>query len=933
MAKFMAAVANRKNGGESAAMQALLEECACLRQRVKELGDEQGSGSEKTVNTEADSDDLLEVVTLRKELNKAQNDKAAMELNFMNQLSAIARESAEKVGLIQKQLEQSQNRFSARASPSSRQQNEGEVEQLKEDLKAADKELQVTRKDVDDLYKKVDRLENQKSAVVDQLTELQLQVDNGSKVISSLNEAMEETEKHFQNKIDKLEAELSRKNILLTKQNEDLEKTNAEVDRVVEQKTMLLDEITDLRMQLDRNDDATQAMQKKLDELNSVQSGQEESSRIGFLKQAAMKAEEKSEEVQAKMASFENEMRSVTKSYKETICRLEEAAALKETEYDNAKKMLSDKDLLIKKLEDQKGEFDNARKGLELKLEENERNIADLQQQLVAQGIEYASQQKEHILSVANEGESAKDQLAGLERQVKSLEKKLAFETETNGRLKAQLLEAKKHRPSPISTTSKRETTSLSTTSKRDSPTLSTTSKRDPPPPFESYKPSFPPNTSIFRNRSESPATSPAYSTVSDPPSNRSVKALAACFETNKNVRKSDHRILAEGPIFSFPEPEAEVPEAEVPEGPDVDDLRRQINDLESQLDEAKSHNAFLQEKLNKQCEQVAELHADIALLNATRASIKDSSRKAVDQVRLENQATIGRLEMDLVTARKQLEVESKMVEKLQKEVHEMTSERLAYEECTMDAFEKQKLKGQKSHQSELNNLRNDLTNAQMRLASMEREHEKHVKELEDTIEEVNEECDKELEEKAGEVDMFKHMYEQQLDMVTNLEKERSQLYSQMKISSNSRRDEIDELQADLMDKSAALASLQRELQTIQMQVEHQTDNTKELEYLRERVRDLEKLREPKGTAKHLKVFEIEKLEEENRKLKEQVRSITVERRGLQERLKAVVEEHNAVRTQPQVLRERNEKLKHELARLSRKLEKFESGGAIRIAI
>lgn len=913
MAKFMGVIANRTIGGDSAAVQALMEECAFLRQRVKELDDDQGSGSEKTVNTEADSDDQLEVVALRKELNKVENEKATMELDFMNQLSQIARENADKVEALQKQLEQSKNHLTAGESPIPQHQKTDEVEQLKDDLKAADKELQVTRKDVDDLYKKVDRLENQKAALVVQLTELQLQVDNGSKVISSLNDAMGESDKHFQNKIEKLEGELSQKNALIAKQNDDLEKMSEKVTRIGGQKTMLLEEITDLRMQLDRNDDATKAMKKKLDELNSVQNGQEESSRIGFLKQAAMNAEEKSEEIQAQMSSLENEMRSVTKSYKDDICRLEEAVALKETECERLQKILRDKDLEIKKLKDHKSESENVQKGLELKLEENVRSIADLKQQLVTQGLQRVSQEKELIASYATEGENTKDQLAELKRQFKSLEKKLAFETDTNTKLKAQLFEAKKHRPHPVSTTS----------------------RRDPAPPLESNKPTISPASLLYRNRSESlsscdghPGLSPTYSTVSGPPSNRSVKALAACFETNKIGKKPDSPVLAQVSVFPFPEPEAEVPE-----GPDIEGFRRQINDLESQLDEAKSHNDFLQEKLHKQCEQVAELHAEIALLNATRASIQESSRKEVEQARLEKKATIDRLEQDLVTVRKQLEVESKLVEKLQNEVREMTSERLAYEECTMDAFEKQKVKGQKNHQSELNSLRNDLTNAQMKLASMEKEHQKQVKELEETIEDINVECDKELEEKSGEVDMFKHMYEQQLDMVTKLEKERSQLCEQMKIISNSRREEIDEMQADLMDKSAAVKNLQRALQTVEMQVEHQTNNTKELEYLRERVSELEKERVPKGTAKHLKAFEMEKLEEENRKLKDQVRSITVERRGLQEKLKAVIDDHNALRTQPQVLRERNEKLKKELARLSKKLSSFESGGTSRIAI
>jgi hypothetical protein len=77
MAKFLGAVAYRNHGSEAAAVQALMEECAFLRQRVKELGDDQGSGSEKTVGTSVDSDDQTDVLTLRKELNKVENEKAA----------------------------------------------------------------------------------------------------------------------------------------------------------------------------------------------------------------------------------------------------------------------------------------------------------------------------------------------------------------------------------------------------------------------------------------------------------------------------------------------------------------------------------------------------------------------------------------------------------------------------------------------------------------------------------------------------------------------------------------------------------------------------------------------------------------------------------------------------------------------------------------
>lgn len=909
----------------------LQEECAALRQRVRELEDDQGSaGSGKTVDTETDSCAVLdphEVTNLRKELNKVENDRAAMELDFMNQLSKMARDHAEMVERLQKQLEhkhQSEKELDSDSSSSSssslnpRRTESVQVKQLMDDLKAADKELQVNRKDVDELYKKVDKLEGQKATLSQRITDLQLEVDNSSKVISSLNEAMVENDKHWQSRIDKFQTEIKQKAAVITKQSEEMKEMQEKVVRVEGQKTMLLEEITDLRMQLDRNDDAKKAMKKKLDELKLASSGEEESSKIGVFKQAAMDAEDKAEEMKSKLESLENEMRSVNKSYKVDISRLEEAAALKESECEQAHKMIRLKDIEIKNLTEQKTSIENTVKELKLKLEGNTpkgggREIAS------PTSSKRFSYQKHSLQSpvddsIGNEG--LMDKLNALERQMKTLEKKLAFEKETNMKLKGQLSDVRNQRPPPIVTSN----------------------RRVPAPPFGPPTPPTPaltPQSSYLRARSQSPSfrkddvqKSPAVPPVTDSPSStRSVKALAACFEPNKNATENTSPILVYAPTpIVYAEPE-------IPDRVDIDDFQRQVNDLESQLDDAKSQNEFLQKKLRTQCEQIGELHAEVAALSAMQTTIHASSQKEFDQERSEHKAKIAKLESDLVEARKLLDAESKMVEKLQSEIGAMTSERLAYEECTMDAFEKQVVKGQKSHQSELNSLKVELTKAQMKIAALEKEHEKQVKELEATIEELNVDCDKELEEKAGEVDMFKHKYEQQLDMVTKLEKEREQLCEQMKTISNSRREEIDELQSDLMDKSTAVTTLKRALQAIQMQVEHQTDNTKELEFLREKVQELESQRVPTGTALHMQGFEVEKLQEDNRKLKDQVRNITIERRSIQDKLNAVVEEYNAIRSQPQVFRERNDKLRRELARLTKKLEKIEGGGVSRIAI
>ena len=437
---------------------------------------------------------------------------------------------------------------------------------------------------------------------------------------------------------------------------------------------------------------------------------------------------------------------------------------------------------------------------------------------------------------------------------------------------------------------------------------------RTPPrPPMPSYIKRVPESQS---NLNTIAPNSPASASAPGSPAKRNVRALAARFESSKTTKKTD----------AAPSSSVE------PVGPDFENIQRQVTDLEMQLDDAKDQNEVLHQKLQEQCEQIGELHAEVATFTATRSAIQSSSRREFEKESQEAQAKIQQLESDLVEARKQLEIESNMVEKLQTEIGQMTSERLAYEECTMDAYEKRSVKSQKTYQGELNNLKVELTKAQMKLASIEKENEKQVKELELTILDLNTECDKELEEQHGEADMFKHKYEEQVDMVEKLEREREQLCDQMKSISCGRRDELDELQADVMQRTTEVASLKRALQAIQMEVEHNTDNKEEIDYLRDKVHELESQRGPTGTEKHKLTYQVEKLQSDNQKLKDQVRNITMERRGLQEKMHAALSDKTKDRSTPQVLRERNEKLRREVARLARKLEHVD-GGVQRIAI
>lgn len=248
-----------------------------------------------------------------------------------------------------------------------------------------------------------------------------------------------------------------------------------------------------------------------------------------------------------------------------------------------------------------------------------------------------------------------------------------------------------------------------------------------------------------------------------------------------------------------------------------------------------------------------------------------------------------------------------------------------------MQAYEKRAVTSQKTYQGEANNLRVELTSAQMKIAQLEKDHANQVKELEEAIEELNLECDKELETKQSELDMIKYKLDEQVDIATNLQREREQLCVQMNGASSKRRNELEEVQSELMERTAETQALQRAVQSLEMQVEHHTDSSRELEQLHARVRELESQKAPTGTAKHKQEFELERLEEQNRKLKDQVRNVTFERRSLQEKLNKVVAGQNEERT-TNVLRERNEKLRREVERLNRKLQRKE-GSISRIAI
>mmetsp|Transcript_5975 Transcript_5975/g.9976 ORF Transcript_5975/g.9976 Transcript_5975/m.9976 type:complete len:951 (-) Transcript_5975:110-2962(-) len=920
------------------AMQVLMEECATLKKRVKELEEKNDGtdGSGKTIDMDFDATEHVEIAKLRKDLNQGENERATMELDFMNQLSQIARDGAQQVEEVQKKLTTTekelalqQNKSSSSRDAAAPDDGRDEVQQLRDDLASADSELKVNRRDVEDMHKKVTKLEVQKSALIDEVTSVRMEVDNESKTIVSLNSAMEENDKHFASRIEKLEQEVAQRNTIISKKDDEVSAMNSRVVKFEGQKSMLLEEITDLRMQLDRNDESKKALKKKVAELEQAISGEEESARMGSLKQAASESEEKVEELQEKVNDLEQEVRSVTKSYKADVLRLEDAVNKREMESEQVRKQATKTEEEIKELVDENAALVLESQDLKLQREEAKRATVKVEQEvssLNSQRISYEKRSTHCIMEHLADADDAMDKVSSLEIQVKTLEVTVAQEKTKNLKLKTEMDDIKAR---PV------------------------TAKKSFPPPVAPPSPS----RSYNQNRSESPSwasnnrpTSPSWTTKKRPSpvvgSNKvlqsssvpnspsrgpgSVRALAACFESNPALLETDTDPVPPVEMTSPSNYNRAINDS-FARGPDMESLQNQVAHLENELEAATSLNELLQQKLQKQCEQVGELQAEVATMTATRAAIQALSRKDYDVESQKAKTIIEKLESELAAARKQLEAETAQIKGLKDEIRSMTSERLAYEECTMEAYEKRAVTGQKTHQSELNNLKVELTKSQMKIADLRKEHTHQVKDFEQTIEDLNMECDKEIEEKQGELDMIKFKLDEQQDNADQLQHEREQLCVQMNTMSNNRRGDLEEIQSDLMERTTENMSLKRALQSLQMQVEHQTDNSRELEVLRVEVKKLEARAGPTGTALHKQGFEVEKLAGENKKLRDQVRNITTERRGLQERLNAVVTEQNTNRS-VHIMRDRNEKLKREVERLTQKLAKAE-GGVNRFAI
>lgn len=901
----------------------LLEEIAALRKRVTELEDDGSCCDRSTVVSTVDERNELEaeVVGLRKEISKVEHEKADMELQFMNLMASQEREHQAALDLINaKLIEAKEENLKMRdvwASGDKGEQfkehlddlqgkHELELQQLQDDLAAADREIEINRQDMDDMREQMVELENMKMTLLDEVTSLRVQLNEEAKAANDLQAQLHDVEDQAAKKIAKLEQVISERDAAIEKLQTELGEMNDEVIGLEDQKAMLLDEITGLRMQVEREQEAHANWKAKVNSSNnSVSSSNSQPSaessnlEVTVLRDRVKELEGQAAMLQAKIRDLQSGSgNSGNNNNKSNMVDLLQES-LKE-EQDRRVQVMSE-------LEEMKD-----------KLKEKESEIATLNQQRVT----YEKRTTQNIMDQVAEADYHKAQTKKLSEELQKLRAEIGDpkgQSVKNGSGSKPFLP----RPSPMSYSQS------SSPACPESPPPSATSASG-----ISWKPRVLRSTSTPVESVSSPRT-PVRSVVES--FERRISMGTGSGSLSSSVHGTSSTTGPHASLRSPPTMPQDLPSLSLEDQLDV--LRQ---DLENERQKVRQ----LQERLNQETEVSAELRAEMASLSANEVSISEYARRESEKDRLNDKEQISRLTSQVEALERELDSALTQVEELKKEIQEQEAKHQelknqsaavatvgggksnGVDDAKIKEIEK---RAAKKYDAEVNNLKVELTKVLMIKADMELEYTNKVKELEDSFEAMQGEIQEELAENKKQVDELRRSLNEKDDEIARLQREREQLCTSMNSMSSSKRGEMEEMQTELLDMNAKTAAQTREIQALKMKIEELEYRREDADMLRRKVLELEtQVKNSRNTRAQISDAELEKLQQENSKLRESLRTVTLERRSLQEKLSTATSDKDS--RSMQVLRERNTALKQEVEKLTKRLKRVE-GSITRVAI
>jgi len=362
-------------------------------------------------------------------------------------------------------------------------------------------------------------------------------------------------------------------------------------------------------------------------------------------------------------------------------------------------------------------------------------------------------------------------------------------------------------------------------------------------------------------------------------------------------------------------------------------------------------------EKLKRQYMLVTELRAEISVLTSLKAERKQTlsnetedenqsllsrlaekyDEAAVLETKLKNKSDIMdelRAEIDVWKALKNENAEgeasqaSLLSSQLEQMTNEMNAERRLVEdlraeivriegEKTVNGMDRNELDGQ------ITSLRVALTTAQIANVENETSHAKQLRNYEQSIERMETEIDEDLTKKDNEIEELKIALFDNEGKITNLQKESRQLCESMNKMSSSRKEDMDELQAELINKTRESSKMSREIQSLEMKLGGETKETcTEAEYYKKKVRELEADKNRRSSHIFMNKSALKEIQGENMKLRESLKRNNAERHMLREKLVSAKNADKADRTPPhsvQRLKQKNVLLRKEVGRLQQR--------------
>ena len=324
---------------------------------------------------------------------------------------------------------------------------------------------------------------------------------------------------------------------------------------------------------------------------------------------------------------------------------------------------------------------------------------------------------------------------------------------------------------------------------------------------------------------------------------------------------------------------------------------------LMAEVNRTTEKKILLEDEAQQQHEQLKMLQktVDEKLAEVEKAREGDDSQinRLQDQVRS--------LEEELTTTREKVgHLNDSLVEK-----HEM--------EFTVEELSRKNIQ---SLHAQINKLQEGTTKKHMELAEIETKYKMEITDLEEIINSLNVEVDGILKATDLKVERLEQIFEGQEGTNQRLEKEKEQLVLSMSDMMKTRRDDVDDIQNELVGTSTRLANQTREISALKSRLEEGQYQTKEMGRLKQRVTELSHELVSKKEADE--EFDNETLEIENSELQEKLRDVTAERWAAEAKLQQYVSDRGGGSSRSvQVLRERNAALKLEVEKLTRKLKKM----------